>query len=190
MDEQEEIWKDIPGYEGYYQVSNFGRVKSLERTVVTIEGTQHLRERFMKTQINKYGYEVAYLHKYRVRKSFVVHRLIGMAFLGYSSQNRKYALDHIDGNKTNNILQNLRIVSWRENCSTCYRVNQNRLSSNYIGVSWHNQCKKWLAQIQINGKRTSLGLFNLETDAATAYQTALSNHLKSKHETTLYSSLV
>ena len=93
-----EIWKDVVGYEGLYQVSNLGRVKSL-RIKRHVDG-------IMTTKTRKNGYVFIFLHinKKRVWKS--VHRLVAIAFI--PNPENKSEIDHIDGNPSNNIVTNLR----------------------------------------------------------------------------------
>lgn len=108
-----EIWKDIAGYEGLYQVSNIGNVKSLERLEINSLG----RKRTVKSKImnqNKNGrYARIQLSKGNVRKKFSVHRLVAIAFL--DKEEGKDYVNHIDGNKHNNKSTNLEWVTPKEN---------------------------------------------------------------------------
>jgi hypothetical protein len=158
---EKEIFKDIPSYEGMYQVSNFGNVKSLKG----------LKERLMKQSTGGRDYLNLNLHKEGKPKTFHVHKLVAMAFLGHVSCGMKLVIDHIDNDKTNNNLDNLQIITNRENVSKDIRGG----SSQYVGVYFNKQNKKWLASITINGKRNYLGLFVNELDASNAYQEALKN---------------
>lgn len=99
----EEIWRDIPGYEGLYQASNLGRIKSLPRKYKP-------NESILKPQ-KRNGYLKVELCK-KDRKQYSVHRLIMMTFSGSS----KLSVNHIDGNKHNNNLENLEYCTQRENC--------------------------------------------------------------------------
>lgn len=100
----EEIWKDIEGYEGLYQVSNLGRVKSLERKVKTINnGTECLKficERILKPKTNRGGYKVVLLYNQSKRKHITVHRLVAKAFIPNPSNYP--VINHKDECKTNN----------------------------------------------------------------------------------------
>lgn len=107
-----EIWKDIPGYEGYYQVSNMGQVKSLSRLVPHL-GHEYLRKgRIRKLQENQ-GYLCVTLNKNSVSKSFGVHQLVALAFI--PNPGDRPFVNHIDGNKRNNCLDNLEWVTAQEN---------------------------------------------------------------------------
>lgn len=96
-----EIWKDIKGYEGLYQVSNFGRIKSFVRNVSN--------PRIMKTYINRKGYIKCYIGG----KSKSIHRLVADAFI--PNHKNKPQVNHIDGNKQNNNVENLEWATNSEN---------------------------------------------------------------------------
>jgi len=116
-DKEEEIWRDIKGYEGLYQVSNIGRVKSLGRTVTRKNGSKlSIRERIMKPSTNHSGYLLVNLYNSRGKmKSFKVHRLVCEAF--HKNPENKPCVNHIDENKTNNIASNLEWCTVSENNS-------------------------------------------------------------------------
>ena len=110
-----EVWKDIKGYEGRYQVSNMGRVKSLDRTFINkIERKQHQKERILKPIQNNAGYlRVDLYDDSSKRKTFKVHRLVCQAF--HENPENKPCVNHIDENKTNNVASNLEWCSYKEN---------------------------------------------------------------------------
>ena len=99
-----EIWKEIKSYEGIYQISNFGKVKRLYKN-----GKIHI----LKPRINHKGYARVALCS-RSRKEYCVHRLVGEAFI--INPYNKPQINHIDGNKLNNNVNNLEWVTPRENC--------------------------------------------------------------------------
>ena len=166
-----EIFKDVEGYEGLYQVSNFGRVKSLDRK--SSDGRQ-LKERMLNPIINGYGYLVLNLHKNGKRKSLYIHQLVAMAFLEHTPNGHKIVVDHIDNDKSNNRLENLQLISNRQNTSK----DRKGYSSKYVGVAWDKSKSKWISQIKIDGKIKYLGLFTNEIEAAESYQNALKNLTK------------
>ena len=121
-----EKWKDIEGFEGSYQISNFGRVKSLKRTIE--ETNQYnsifyleLEEKIKKPQMGRNGYLHVCLCKNSKKKTFRIHRLVAKNFL----KNYKEELDvnHKDCNKQNNRVDNLEMVSRKENIRHAWKNN-------------------------------------------------------------------
>ena len=98
-----EIWKDIPDYEGKYQASNFGRIKSLKFG----------KEKILKLRKNNRGYLNVSLSINCIVKTYRVHRLVWSAFHGEIPEG--YEINHIDEDKTNNRLDNLELVTRKEN---------------------------------------------------------------------------
>lgn len=123
----QEIWKDIKDYEGLYQVSNFGNVKSLPRKT----NNQYNKGIIMKQMIYR-GYSKVQLNKNGKIKWFAVHRLVAQAFL--PNLDNKPQVNHIDGNKLNNNLSNLEWVTGSENQLHSYRILKNTPSmKNHYG---------------------------------------------------------
>lgn len=170
--EEEEIFKDVVGYEGLYEVSSMGRVRSLSRLKFNKNGSFMTKEIILKSTI-KNGYHGLTLFANGTARSVDVHVLMAVAFLSHVSGGHKIVVDHINGIKADDRIQNLRIVTNRFNCSFGERINKNRLSSQYVGVSWEKARNKWRAYIKINGVMRHLGLFENEVDAADAYQKQL-----------------
>lgn len=168
-----EIWRDIIGYEDYYEVSNLGRIRSLDRTVLTKNGREYFyKGRFFEgNDVN--GYKMVTLSKNGKQRVYNISQLVAVCFLNHIPNGHSLVIDHRDGNRSNNNVENLQIVTHRENTSTCYRANEDSFSSEFIGITYHKQTDRWLAQIRLNSKLIYLGLFNNEIDAAKAYQKAL-----------------
>jgi len=163
----EEIWKNIPNYENIYQVSNLGRVKSLDKYVNYSDG----RIRFYKSKILKQSIgNGGYLFVGFDGKSFKISQLVAMAFLSHKPYGMKKVVHHIDNDKTNNKVCNLEIVSQRKNSYT-HHIG----TSKYTGVSWDSARNKWKSNIRINNKSKFLGRFNTEIEASMAYQNAINN---------------
>lgn len=99
-----EEWKDIKGYEGIYKISNFGNVMRFYKT----------KTRLMHPTNGKAGYPLIALSKHNKRKLYTVHRLVAEAFIP-KVRGKKY-IDHIDGNRSNNNVSNLRWCTFKENC--------------------------------------------------------------------------
>jgi hypothetical protein len=116
----QEVWKPVLGYEGIYEVSNLGRVKSLPR-YNTIK-----KERILNPNENGCGYLKLSLSNNKIETKYV-HILVAESFLGYNAKKGFIVVDHIDNNTTNNNLSNLRIISHTENLTRGNRSN----SKNY-----------------------------------------------------------
>jgi len=111
----EELWKDIKGYEGRYQVSNQGRVRSLNRIITNCRGRkQVVKEKILKPENVFDGYERVSLSRNGKRTHYRVATLVFEAFNG--SIPKGLEIDHINGIRTDNHLDNLRAVSHRDNC--------------------------------------------------------------------------
>lgn len=119
-----EEWRNIDGYEGLYQVSNLGRVRGLP--IVTKFGARNKKipYRILTPTISKRGYYVVTLHKNGVSKTCTVHRLIATAFIP-NPDNKPY-IDHIDTNRLNNDVCNLRWVTSKENANNPLTLEKNR----------------------------------------------------------------
>lgn len=110
----EEIFKDVPHYEGLYQVSNFGRVKSLQRLVKhNYGGLKTLKERLLRIGIDSCGYCVVVLCKNGYKETFKVHRIVAQCFLIPIKD--KTHVNHKDGNKSNNSIDNIEWCNRSEN---------------------------------------------------------------------------
>lgn len=109
-----EIWKDASGYEGFYQVSSLGNVKSVDRYVTRIDGVVYFKKgKMMSPALSSCKYLTVTLTNDTSRKSIMVHRLVAMTFCnGYSEE---LFVNHIDGNKMNNMANNLEWVTRKEN---------------------------------------------------------------------------
>lgn len=96
-----EIWKDIPGYEGHYKISNKGSVKSIKKNDILMKGA------YLK------GYKIISLWKNGTGRMFRVHRLVAMSFI--PNPENKPCIDHVNGNRSDNRVENLRWVTPKEN---------------------------------------------------------------------------
>lgn len=148
-----EEWKDIPGYEGYYQVSNLGRVKS-----------KHKNWQEKKPFITRgYYYHSFYLKG--VQKKYKLSQLVAMAFLNHKPCGMKSIVDHINNNPLDDRLENLQIINCRLNVSK----DRKNKTSKYTGVYFCKHKKQWRSDIRINNKSKYLGTFETEEEAHQAY---------------------
>lgn len=128
-----EIWKDIEGYEGLYQVSNYGRVKSFDQFINQKNNSKALRKgRILKQSKNKDGYLRLRLVKNKKGKTFFVHRLVAKTFI--SNPRKLNEVNHKDGNKENNNADNLEWCNRSENISHAYKLG---LEQKYYGTDSH-----------------------------------------------------
>lgn len=165
----EEIWKDIDGYEGIYQISNLGRVKSLSRVVIRKNGAPNgVKEKFFKRKVHSTGYYIVGLTQSGKTKNVKLHRLIAKAFI----PNPKNLTDvnHINYDRSDNRIENLEWTSHRENGVHGFR--NTKKTSKYPGVSWNKHRSRWAAFIQVEGRQINLGGFLSEEEAHQSYLNA------------------
>lgn len=113
----QEIWKDIKGYEGFYQVSNFGRIKCMEHKCPGRYGLRTVREHIKVQVKGAKGYYYVSLYKMDKGRTFTVHRLVAQAFI--PNPDNLPCVNHIDENKFNNNVENL---EW---CTSLYNNTYN-----------------------------------------------------------------
>lgn len=110
----EEVWKDVTGYEGFYKVSNYGRVKSVDREIISKNGdVRLLKGSIRKSSNNSKGYQHITLSKDNNQRTVFVHRLVAESFI--PNPNKLPIVNHIDGDKSNNIVTNLEWVNNSQN---------------------------------------------------------------------------
>jgi hypothetical protein len=171
-----EIWKEVEGYEGAYQVSNKGHVRSLGRVIDNGRGSlTELKERILTPRFGSQGYQTVMLYKEGRKINKKVAQLVAIAFLNHKPDGYTRIVDHIDGVRNNDELHNLRVVTQRENASTCFRSDKENFSSKYVGVSWNKRIRKWESGIYVKGEQIHLGHFYCEKKASDKYQQGLNN---------------
>ena|SRR3990167_3830110 len=163
----EEIWKDVPGYEGYYQISSLGRVKVVPKVVKSRNrasgvNTRTISESIKVNEIAYNGYARITLSKLAKSKRYSVHRLVAIAFI--PNPENKPAVNHINGIKTDNRIENLGWVTNSENEMHSFRVlgkkiihseeARKKMSIAQIGRKFSDEAKKKMSLAKI-GKRMS-----------------------------------
>lgn len=150
-----EIWKTIKDFENY-EVSNYGNVKNKKNNKIlkSIKG------------IHYYNFG---LYSNGKQKRFTAHQLVAIAFLNHLPCKYNLVINHKNFNKLDNRVENLEIVTARENSNKKHLKN----SSKYTGVSWYKNYKKWNSSIFVNGKLKNLGYFTNEIDANIKYENEL-----------------
>jgi len=148
-----EIFKEVPNSLGLYDVGSLGTVRNNKSNQVL---KQTLNGRYLSVGV-KIGNDWK-----RIR----THQLMAMAFLNHIPCGHKLVIDHIDNNPLNNNIDNLQIITTRENT-----VKNNKLgSSNYAGVGYFKKTNKWRARTKFNGKQITIGYFSTELEASKAYK--------------------
>ena len=166
-----EEYRDIKDYEGLYQISNLGNVKSLDRIVLYSNGVNRLHKgRILKQSIASNGYLLVSLYSDLQSKVKHIHQLVAMSFLNHVPNGHKIIVDHKNNNKLDNNINNLQLITSRENLSK----DKKGYTSKYTGVCWEKDRKKWVAHIRIKGKNKTLGYFTDEIKASEAYKLKLS----------------
>ena len=164
----EEVWKDIPGYEGFYEVSNFGRVKSL-----------HLKPKILNPKAPSHRYKRVSLSVGGVKKQHSVHRLVLLAFIGPSN----LQVNHIDGDKNNNTLTNLEYCTPKENINHAWDtgvrkrsvdINGEKIIIDYnSGVTLTDLVKRY--RVDIRDLKEFLRKNNVEIRPQRSYMTKVSD---------------
>ena len=146
MNTEKEIWKDIKGYEGLYKISNYGNVYSLHT------------DRYLKPGVNnKTKYFAVCLYKNGVYITKKIHRLIAEHFI--PNPDNKPCIDHIDGNRQNNKISNLRWVTHKENHNnpiTKVKHTKLRKRKKTNAISWFKKMSKPVICIEANALFTSV----------------------------------
>jgi hypothetical protein len=146
-----ESFRFIKNYENY-MVSDLGRVFSIKRN------------KFLKLRINKEGYYYVILCKYGIVKYFTVHRLVGLHFL--KNPENKGCIDHINNNKLDNTINNLRFATLKENSQNAKISKKN--TSGIKGISFDKKRNKYCAYITIDNKYKYIGCFTTLEQATIA----------------------
>ena len=166
MNDIEEIWKDIEGYEGEYQISNCGRYRSLDRIVTYSNGINVRYEgKILSSFEKKNGYLQATLNRKSGNKKFYIHRLVASAFIINDDPINKTIINHVDENKQNNNFNNL---EW---CTHAYNLTYNNVHLKKIKtidyIELNKKFKKPIIAKNINSGEELY--FNSATDAAREY---------------------
>ena len=163
-----EIWKDIKGYDGIYQISDRGRVKSVYRVTKYVTGrTRTEKERVLKQEVNLHGYCTLRLCKNSEYKRFFIHRLIANAFI--PNPKNKSSINHINSIRDDNEIDNLEWVTHSENCIHGHKYGNMKNSSK---VHCGNVGK---SVFQISRDGAVIRKYNTMTDASVSTGTLRTN---------------
>ena len=154
-----EEFKEVNGYDGYYEISNMGRIISWKSS----------NPKILKTP-GKYNKVVSFWIE-GIRKMFHVNTLVWDHFGNIErNRNHSFAVIHKNGNYSDNRIINLEYMSARK---VTYNGYINKSTSKFIGIYKRKDCNRWEAKIKVDGKSIYLGIFKKEEKAAEAYQNAL-----------------
>lgn len=155
-----EVWKPVVGLEDYYEVSNFGRVRAIERIISVGNGNRVVKPKIKNTYISKVGYPSVTLCVNKNSRCYSIHRLVAMAFI--PNPENKPCIDHINTIKTDNRIENLRWCTHKENSNneiTLKRVIEKSKSKEAMRKSLEtkrengsNTAPKYVYQFDKNGK--------------------------------------
>jgi D-Tyr-tRNAtyr deacylase len=164
-----ENWKSINGYENY-EISDHGNIKNI---------TTH---KMLSPSIRSSGYYFIEVYDNKIRRTKAIHRLVAEAFL--DNHDNKRCVDHIDRNKLNNHISNLRYASDSENQMN--KSIQSNNTSGVIGVRFNKTKNKWIADIKKDGKSKHLGSFKTKEEAILARQKAEETYFKEFRAQNIY----
>ena len=156
MKTREENWKKIENIDGDYMISDLGNMVNV-RTGKRVGAIGHDRYvHFMGKQDGKV-------------KNFKVHQLVWDAFGGKSYDGKRIVIDHINNIRSDNRIENLQLLKFRDNCNKGIKVGR----SEVMGISWNTAKQRWLAQISLGGQRFVLGFRRTIDEAKSLYDEAL-----------------
>ena len=174
----EAIWKDIYGYEGYYQISNYGRVKSLSRIINTCHKSKRTtNEKILKHSFNR-RYPFVGLNRYGISKNKSIHRLIAVAFI--PNPENKPCINHKDGNPSNKDIINLEWVTHSENDIHAVKIGlrkyikgkDNHTSKPVIQLTLDNEFIEYHDSIKIASIKTGIIASNIGRACSNKRETA------------------
>ena len=164
-----EEWKSINGYENY-EISDHGNIKNIKTN------------KMLSPNIRSTGYYFIELYDNKIRRTKAIHRLVAEAFL--ENPDNKRCVDHIDRNKLNNHISNLRYATDSQN-----NMNKSRQSNNTSGIVGVYFCKdrnKWRAVIKKDGNPIHLGYFETKEEAIEARSNAEETYFKEFRAQNIY----
>lgn len=164
MDNIVEIWKDIVGYEGLYQISNYGRVKSLAKEWQCCNGIMRKQSEQIKKLHPAHKYMKVTLYNNKKVKTYKISILVWEHF--GDGDRKGMVIDHIDGNTLNDNINNLQLLSARDNVIKGWKTKRD------LPTGVYKNHKRFEAFIMINGNSIYLGTYDTAQEASNKYQEA------------------
>jgi len=162
-DMEGEIWKDIEGFNGFYEISSLGRVKSLSRETFNGVAYFKIKNRILRPTFRKDGYVITKITFNRKQFTFRNHRLVALYFI--NNPFNKTDVNHINSNKSDNNIINLEWATRLENMCH-FQLKNSKKTSKFTGVCFNKKEKHFEAYIMINTKSICLGRrFKTEEEA-------------------------
>lgn len=166
-----EIWKDIPNYEGLYQASNLGNIKRLSK--IDYKGINNckriFKEKIHKPVLQKSGYLLCALTKNKITKKYLVHRIIAETFI--KNEFNKKQVNHINGIKNDNVIENLEWCTRNENTIHAWKNGLIKLTDKMIdSLNKGRRHNAKLTNEQINEIRNNKYYFGLYTELSKKYK--------------------
>lgn len=165
-----EVWKEIKGYEGLYEVSNLGKIKSCEKIIYYLNSDKI--RRLQKEKIMSYGsgngYYIVTLYNNGKLKKYYVHQLVAMSFLNHTPNKLELVVDHINNNRLDNNVNNLQVITHSNNIRKGLKRKDNT-TSKYKGVYLEKRTGNYISSIVINNKKIYIGAFKTELEAHNKY---------------------
>ena len=158
QDLKNEIWKDVVGFEGIYQVSNEQRIKRISLSKITNNVKVDYQERIVKTRLNKKGYVILNLCKNNEKFSTSLHRIIAKSFI--PNLDNKSQVNHKNGIRHDNRIENLEWATASENILHSYKV----LNKKHNSLGKFNRCGKKVAYYDLSGNIKGTFLSNMEAE--------------------------
>ena len=169
-----EIWQPIIGFEETYEISNYGKVRSIDRSVACMYGNRIITKDYKGKELSLFirngydNYTGVRLRKDNRYHQFCMHLLVWDNFVG-TPRDRTHIIIHINGDRTNNRLDNLDIADKRWGTHNPTKTNPYR---GVIRVQRKGR-EKWSARLRYNGKTENLGCYDEPEEAHVVYQTRL-----------------
>lgn len=184
-----EIWKPVPDFEGCYEVSSEGRVRSLDKLIVLNNGGEYIKYgRILKQASDKYGYRTVILRDSGRSKMYKVHRLVALTFI--ENPDGFPQINHRDENKANNKVDNLEWCTLEYNCK--YGTRLERLSKSRMGIgkgiklSEETRRKMSIAHSKPSGRIVSESTRKKISDSLKGYNARRRNGIQEQRDSTPY----